>query len=278
MRAHRLMFAAPGAVRVESVEVPEPAPGEVLIRTEYSGISGGTEMLAYRGEIDPGTPLDETIGALGGTFAYPFAYGYSCVGRVERTGSALEEGERVFAFHPHQDLFVVAERDAVALGAEDARLATLFPLVETALQVALDAGARIGDTVAVVGLGPVGALAAALLARSGAVVLGSDPDPARREAAAMLGVACAPPEELGAEALRATDGRGADAVVEASGDPRALADALALLAHEGTALADWPVSASNAPWSILSNSMKPLGPANSPIRRSASFGSVASDL
>ena len=62
---------------------PLPAEGDVLVRTLYSGISAGTELLAYRGEIDPDLALDETIGALGGTFRYPFRYGYSCVGVVE---------------------------------------------------------------------------------------------------------------------------------------------------------------------------------------------------
>ena len=155
-------------MRLDQVEIAEPGRSEVLVRTEYSGISGGTELLAYRGEIDPRLPLDETIGALEGTFAYPFAYGYSCVGRVER---GTLEGERVFAFHPHQDLFVAPERDVLPLGAIDPRVATLFPLVETALQVTLEAGAGLGGVAAVIGLGPVGTLCAALLERTGAVVL-----------------------------------------------------------------------------------------------------------
>jgi 2-desacetyl-2-hydroxyethyl bacteriochlorophyllide A dehydrogenase len=236
MKAHRLVFVAPRKVRIQPVDLPPPGPGELLVRTEYSGISGGTELLAYRGEIDPALPLDETLGALGGTFAHPFAYGYSCVGRVERAAGPFEEGERVFGFHPHQEQFVVAERDAVSLGAVDARLATLFPLVETALQVALDAGVGMGDAVAVLGLGPVGTLSAALLDRCGAVVLGSDPDPVRREAAAAFGITAASPRDLGADLHARTGGRGADLVVEATGNPAALAEGLALLAHEGTAL------------------------------------------
>src|SRR2546421_314104 len=98
------------------------------------------------------------------------------------------EGERVFAFHPHQDAFVVGEGDALALGSADPRTATLLPLVETALQVTLDAGPRLGETVAVIGLGAVGILAGALLERAGAEVIGSGPDPMRPQAAGLLGL------------------------------------------------------------------------------------------
>jgi 2-desacetyl-2-hydroxyethyl bacteriochlorophyllide A dehydrogenase len=236
VKARNLVFAAPRQVLIDAVDLQTPGPEEVIVRTEYSGISGGTELLAYRGEIDPSLPLDETIGTLGGTFSYPFGYGYSCVGRVERAAGSLQEGQRVFAFHPHQDLLVVRARDVVALGDFDARLATLFPLVEVALQVTLDAGARMGDAVVVLGLGTVGILTAALLERSRAEVLGADPDPARREAAAAFGITAVAPETAGEAVEARTGGRGADLVVEASGNPSALADALELLAHEGTAL------------------------------------------
>ena len=83
--ARAVVFDAPRRVRVGPVDLPSPGDGDVLVRTLWSGISAGTEMLAYRGEIDPALPLDETIGTLGGSFAFPFRYGYSCVGRIERS-------------------------------------------------------------------------------------------------------------------------------------------------------------------------------------------------
>src|SRR5919201_755911 len=148
MRAERIRFVGPREIVTETVDVPDPRPGQVMVRTEYSGISGGTELLAYRGELDPQAPLDETLGSLSGTFAYPFSYGYSCVGLVEWSRGAIDQGERVFAFHPHQDAFTVEGAEAIALGPSDPRSATLLPLVETALQVSLDAGPRIGEKVA----------------------------------------------------------------------------------------------------------------------------------
>jgi threonine dehydrogenase-like Zn-dependent dehydrogenase len=77
---------------------------------------------------------------------------------------------------------------------------------------------------------------AALLARTGAVVLGSEPEPSRRAAAAAFGVRAVDPDAAPEVVAAETGGRGADLVVEASGNPQALAAALSLLAHEGTAL------------------------------------------
>jgi alcohol dehydrogenase len=97
--AHALFHTAPRSVEIRELPTPRPAAGEVLVRTLCSGISGGTERLVYRGEIPAEMALDDTIDALGGTFSYPFAYGYACV------GDAAESGQTVFAFHPHQDVF-----------------------------------------------------------------------------------------------------------------------------------------------------------------------------
>jgi 2-desacetyl-2-hydroxyethyl bacteriochlorophyllide A dehydrogenase len=236
MKARAVHFVAPRRVELREVEVPEPGEGQLLVATEWSGISAGTELLAYRGEIDPDLPLDETLGALAGTFAYPFRYGYSAVGQVLRAAGPFREGQRVFAFHPHQDRFVADPGDAVAVDDLDPRAATLYPTVETALQVSLDANPRLGETVVVVGLGAVGILVAALLARTGAVVFGSEPDPARRAAAGAFGVGAVDPGDLAGTVAGGTGGRGADLVVEASGNPEALAGTLGLLAREGTVL------------------------------------------
>ena len=77
---------------------------------------------------DPDLPVDERIGALGGTFRYPFPYGYSCVGEVEHSSGPITPGTSVFAFHPHQNRFVVGEDDVVPLPpGTDPRTATLLP-------------------------------------------------------------------------------------------------------------------------------------------------------
>src|SRR5437588_6118848 len=113
--ARALYFVAPKRVEVREVPLNTSLEeGQVLVRTEYSGISAGTELLAFRGELDPELPLDETIGSLAGTFRYPFRYGYSCAGRVERSRGRLTERALVVALHLHQDLFILAEEVGVA--------------------------------------------------------------------------------------------------------------------------------------------------------------------
>ena len=233
MHARRLLFVAPQRVEVGPVELPDPGPGDLLVRTRFSGISTGTELLAFRGLLDPDLPVDERIGALGGTFRYPFPYGYSCVGEVEQSDGAVPTGALVFAFHPHQDRFVVGADDVVPLPpGTDPRLATLLPYVETGLQLSLDAGPVARETVAVVGLGMVGTITALLLQRAGATVVGSDRSADRRRLAGALGILAVTPDELSAHLPPS----GVPLLLELSGSPTALAGSLDLLAHEGTAL------------------------------------------
>ncbi len=234
-RAKALWFVGPRSVEIRECGLPEPGPGQAFVRTAFSGISPGTELLAYRGDIDETVALDETLPTLSGRFSYPFRYGYSCVGRVEG-GDAISEGTLVFAFHPHQDRFVVDRADTVEIDAVEPRLATLFPLVETALQVNLEAEIEPDAMVVVAGLGVVGVLIAMLLQRGGASVIGSEPRTWRRKLASSLGIETVAPADLDAHITRATQNRGAALLIEASGNPAALAEGLRVLAHEGTAL------------------------------------------
>jgi len=224
--AQALFHTAPRCVEIRELPTPRPAAGEVLVRTLCSGISSGTERLVYRGEIPAELALDDTIDALGGTFSYPFAYGYACVGKV------AESGQTVFAFHPHQDVFTAQAGELIPLPAIDPASATLFPLVETAMQVTLDAGPGYRDRVIVLGAGVLGLLTCLLLQRSGWRPLIAEPQEWRRAIASSLGVTTAAPAELMKEEV--------PLVIDASGNPDAPAMALNMLAHEGTLLiASW---------------------------------------
>src|ERR1700739_2365506 len=180
--ARALFHTAPRCVEIRELPTPRPAAGEVLVRTVCSGISGGTERVVSRAEVPAELALDDTIDALGGTFSYPFAYGYAVVGEV------AESGQAVFAFHPHQDLFAARAGELIPLPPIDPASATLFPLVETALQVTLDAGSGYRERVIVLGAGVLGLRPARLWQRSGWRTLMAEPQPWRREMATSLGV------------------------------------------------------------------------------------------
>jgi hypothetical protein len=78
---------------------PRPGAGEVVVTTLFSGISGGTERLIYRGEFPQGLALDDTIDALVGFFRYPFPYGYVCFPYGYVCVGEVEDWDRpVFAF------------------------------------------------------------------------------------------------------------------------------------------------------------------------------------
>jgi 2-desacetyl-2-hydroxyethyl bacteriochlorophyllide A dehydrogenase len=240
MQARALYFTAPRRVEIRTIELPPLEQGDVLVRTLYSGISSGTEMVVYRGQFQPGVPLDERIGTLAGRFEYPFSYGYSCVGIVERSSASPPVGSTVFAFHPHQDIFGQHASELIPVSGASPRIATLFPAVETALQISLDAGDVAGRHVVVLGLGTIGVLTALMLAREGAEVVGADHLPWRRASASTLGIDSCVPQSLPEEISLRTSGEGVPLVVEATGNPEALPGALRLLRHEGIALvASW---------------------------------------
>jgi 2-desacetyl-2-hydroxyethyl bacteriochlorophyllide A dehydrogenase len=147
-------------------------------------------------------------------------------------GEVAESGQAVFAFHPHQDVFAARAAELIPLPAIDPAAATLFPLVETALQVTLDAGTGYRDRVIVLGAGVLGLLTSLLLQRSGWQPLVAEPQAWRRMLASSLGATVAAPEDLVEEKV--------SLVVDASGNPDAPAMALNMLAHEGTLLiASW---------------------------------------
>ena len=152
----------------------------MLVEARFSGISRGTERLVHHGLVPESQygPMRAPFQA--GAFSFPVKYGYSSVGVVVAGPTGLQ-GERVFCLHPHQDRYVVPA-DAVTLlpaALPDAR-AVLAANMETALNGLWDGAPRIGDRIAVVGAGVVGALAAALAGRlPGTRVELIDVDPAK---------------------------------------------------------------------------------------------------
>jgi len=234
-------FASPRTVELRASSAPAPDRGEVRIEALFSGISHGSEMMVYRGEVPSGLALDATLPTLQGSFSFPVKYGYASVGRVVDVGRGVEEmteGDLVFAFNPHETCYTVPASVVIRLPRElDPRIGIFAANVETALNSLLDAAPRLGERVVVIGQGVVGLLITQLVRRAGpSLVITSDLYEKRRQLSRSGGadVALDPSAESLAERVSTlTGGIGADVVIEASGQPRALDDAFAAAAHEG---------------------------------------------
>jgi 2-desacetyl-2-hydroxyethyl bacteriochlorophyllide A dehydrogenase len=228
VKRRALTFTAPGAVAVVDEELAPPGPGQLLVRSRVSAISAGTELLAYRGQLPAELALDETLSSLsGGSFRYPFRYGYACVGEVVGVGAGVDGGwvgRRVFSFQPHASAFLAGADEVFVVPEEIGwEAAALFASQETACNLVLDGRPQLGERVAVVGQGVVGLLTTALLARFPLAALAAiDRDPAR----AALG------RKLGATGSAGRAGE-ADLTFELSGSPAALDTAIALTGREG---------------------------------------------
>ena len=220
--AHAFWLSAPGRGEIRPISLPEPGSGDVVVRALRSGVSRGTETLAFRGAVPPRAPFQE------GEFPGPVKYGYLSVGAVEE-GPAELRGRTVFCLYPHQTAYVVPA-GAVTVVPDDVPLsrAVLAGTVETAVNALWDAAPLVGDRVAVVGAGMVGCCVARLLARFPAVeVTLVDVDSSRADVATALEVGFARPEDAVG---------GCDLVVHTSATSAGLQRSLELLAPEATVL------------------------------------------
>ncbi len=241
MKRRSLYFTAPGQVEVREEPLPAPSAGEVLVRTLFSAISPGTELLIYRGQAPTELPVDETLPALSGHFGFPLKYGYSAVGQVVEVGPQVSrqwEGKQVFAFHPHESHFVVQPSGLFPLPPETSlEDATFLSNMETAVNFLMDGQPLVGEHVAVWGQGVVGLLTTALLAQFPlASLVTLDLYPLRREKSLLLGAKLSlDPQASSTQDLWASlfQGSGADLTFELSGNPQALDQALALTGFHG---------------------------------------------
>jgi hypothetical protein len=261
--ARAFWITAPGKGELRRAALAPPRAGEVLVRTILSGISRGTESLVFMGRVPQSQYQAMRCPFQEGDFPAPVKYGYASVGVVE-AGAAPLIGKRVFCLHPHQERYVVPADAALTIAdaVPDAR-AVLAANMETAVNGLWDAAPRLGDRIAVVGAGVVGAVMAALAARlPGNSVELVDIDPARAALAAALGCRFALPENASGNA---------DLVIHASGSAAGLATALRLAGFEAKVVEmSWYGDASVA---------APLGEAFHAKRlvlRSSQVGAVAS--
>lgn len=243
-----LVLTAPRTLAFEPIAPAALGPDEVRIRTLYSGISAGTELSQYRGtnpfmhrRFDERTRLFHPDASP--SWPYPVRnLGYEEVGEiVESRRADLPVGARVFGTWNHRTHFVAPADYALARlmpeGA-DPRIGIFSHIGAVALNGVHDANIRIGDTVAVFGLGVPGQIVVQAARRSGAQVIAIDLDPLRRAAALRAGAAHALAPEGAAERIREmTDGRGADSCIEVSGAPAALGEAIRAVAYASRVVA-----------------------------------------
>lgn len=236
MKQYSVWFVDPFRVEVRESDMPVLGADEVLVQTAVSAISPGTEMLVYRGEWPPDLPVDATIEALGGGFAYPLKYGYACVGEVIDIGqnvAAAWRNRHVFAFNPHENYFIAKPENLLILPeGMPPETAVFLPNMETAVSFVMDAQPVIGEQVVIFGQGIVGLLTTMLLADFPLAQLVTVEGLAlRREWSEKLGAtAVFTPDD---DQLKALD---VDLALELSGNPAALDAALAVVGFNGRIL------------------------------------------
>jgi 2-desacetyl-2-hydroxyethyl bacteriochlorophyllide A dehydrogenase len=240
----------PRDVGLREYPTPEPAAGEVRVRTLYSGISAGTELSMYRGTNPYLSKRWDSEAALflpgQITLSYPVdAWGYSEVGEIDALGdgaTGLQVGEVVWGAWSHRSHAVLpaeALLDQVLPAGLDPVVGTFDRVGAVALNAVLASGACIGETVVVFGLGVIGLLATQLLGCQGLDVIAVDTAPHRLELARKLGATplSAQHGDLAIAVRDLTQGRGADRVIELTGAYPALHQAIRVAGVGGTVIA-----------------------------------------
>ena len=245
-KVSQLWFTAPFCVEIREATLPEPGPNQVLVKTRYSAVSAGTELLVYRGQLPHSIPLDSGLESLQRSTDYPLQFGYACIGEVQQTGSAVDphwQGRQVFSFQPHASHFLACPEELKQVPDDiSAQDAVFLPNMETAVNLVQDGQPLVGERVVVLGQGIVGLLVSAILARYPLLFLAAvEGQSERQELARRMGVhrvyspdeaadAAGSPERSSKNSSRHGQPavNDADLIFEVSGDPAALNLAIAL--------------------------------------------------
>src|SRR5947209_5669218 len=163
-RAQQVYFAQPYHAAMREVEIPLPGRGDVLVRSALSAISQGTEMNVYRGRAPQWTLAHDRESRLfvrseNPSWTYPLAYGYACVGVIERVGEEVDQGivgTRVFCYRPHQSWHTLPAEQVIPVGDLPADRAVFLANASTAFNGILDATLHYGEVVVIFGQGVVG--------------------------------------------------------------------------------------------------------------------------
>ena len=240
--------------RIGAAAMPTPGPAEALLRVRRVGICG-TDLHIFQGHLDHRIPKGGIIGheTLAEVAEAPAASGFRAGERVVveplrmcgdcracRMGAAyLCYRLRVLGVEDPggmQEYWAVPTARLLRVPAtlSDDEAAVIEPLAVATHDVRR-AQVKAGDTVMVIGGGPIGALIAMVARHRGARVLVSEINPFRIEILKKLRVDVTEPDHDLTSVVEAwTGGEGADVVFEVTGNPAAVSVMTALVRVWGT--------------------------------------------
>lgn len=244
-----LLVVSPKTIGYMEYEDWEPTGSEVLIRTTVSGIKHGTELNTYRGVVpfndrlwDPALRLFRPLreGEAIEPF-FPHKMGSWAAGVVVKVGPDARKfrpGDHVHGEWKHRQTVIKPEDELYPVdGQVDDETMVFSDPARFALAGIHDAAIKLGDRVAIFGLGAIGMLALQMARLSGAgQVFAVDPVPGRLELARELGadVAVNPSEcDAGMAIKEASGGKGVDVAIEITGVYAALQQAIRCVHREG---------------------------------------------
>jgi 2-desacetyl-2-hydroxyethyl bacteriochlorophyllide A dehydrogenase len=255
-RGKAVAFVRPRRAELhQDVSFPETDEYGVVIKTEYSTISRGTELDLYTGQMHGRGTRSQW---------YPMLPGYMPVGEVIEVGEKITHlkigdravGSNLFtgfderyccAWGGHCEFTVVSKHSHASLGGLRAvRVPPEVPTMHASLAV-LGAVAlhgveekvqpAPGETILVIGQGVIGIFAAQLCKLAGARVIVADLAENRLQVAQQFGAQTIAGDVLSdafrQQILEATDGQGPHKIIEVTGEPRILEHALTLVRPHG---------------------------------------------
>jgi threonine dehydrogenase-like Zn-dependent dehydrogenase len=243
------MCIAPEALAWQRAGDPVVARStDVRVRSEFAAPKHGTELAFYKGSVPARGTLDTEyqIWRPGeASWGYPNQMGNMIVGQVEEVGPAVDEiamGDRVCLYSGFQEICVASQDDVWKMPAELSwKSAVCLDPADFAFGAVRDGHVRIGDAVAVFGLGAIGLMCIQLALLAGAnPVIGVDHLANRRTVAKQLGATmaldpagCDPALEI----KRATGKRGVDVAIDFRGSAVSMQAALRAVAYGGNVVA-----------------------------------------
>jgi threonine dehydrogenase-like Zn-dependent dehydrogenase len=227
---------------------------EIRVRSRFGAAKHGSEMAMFQGYAGHRGNYDGDLHIFtqeSQMVKYPNGLGNMCVGEVIEVGSevrGISLGETVFAHGSFRQEHVwPADRAHKLPNGVPWQAAVCLDPADFALGAVRDGHIRLGDAVAVFGMGAIGLFVVQLAKLAGAYpVIAVDPIPLRRDVALECGADTVMDPtncDAGLEIKLATDRRGADVCVDYSGHYSALQAALRGVAYLGTVVAGaWPGS------------------------------------